>query len=704
MSLLGALKTLTTIDVDQFNTYWRQHIRNDNELEQATDTLLQQLSLDEKLAQLHGDGGLLSLIKLGIYVMGLKRFPNMYAGYNPSRRIPPLSFSDGPRGVVIGRATAFPAASLRGASFDTALEREIGQAIGRELRASHANYYGGLCVNLLRHPAWGRAQETFGEDSYHLAAMGTATMQGVQHAGAMVCAKHFAVNSIENSRFYLDVSLDEQTLHEVYLPHFKALVDAGVDSLMSAYNQVNGEFCGHSAPLLDDILRQQWHFKGFVSSDWLWGIYHTVKPALAGMEVEMPVARYYGRRLRRAVKQGQISELQIDQLARRVLRGKLHWASRAESAPSRTVIACAEHQQLAERAAQESIVLLQNRAQTLPLANSARVLLLGALAEHSNLGDFGSSRVSPPTVTTIKDALLEHFPNARYSDSNDPEHIRQLAQDADCVVVVAGYLPEQEGENLVSNHRYQPEKTSAVTRGGDRQDLHLPADQAALLDAATAAHPQTIAAIVSGSAVYLDRWREQLTGIFWLGYPGMRGGSAFAKLLSGAANPCGHLPFVMPTEHNTLPPFDRHAPCAHYGYFHGYALLDHLQQQPAFHFGHGLSYSDFTLDDVQLKVSEQQIRVRGLVRNRSERAGKVVVQCYISQAATRSHYLPVKRLAGFCKLTTAGMSDSAFEIHIETSQLARFIDGHWQCEPGAYRALLGFSANPQQLLPLDFTR
>ena len=182
--------------------------------------------------------------------------------------LPGIPFSDGPRGVVVDRATCFPVSIGRGASWDRDLEERIGEAIGAELRAVGADLYGGVCVNLLRHPGWGRSQETYGEDPHHVGELGAALTRGVQRH-AMACVKHFACNSIENSRFKVDVTVDETALHEVYLRQFKKIVSGGVASVMSAYNSVNGEWCGENWALLTDILRREWGFGGFVISDWI---------------------------------------------------------------------------------------------------------------------------------------------------------------------------------------------------------------------------------------------------------------------------------------------------------------------------------------------------------------------------------------------------------------------------------------------------
>jgi beta-glucosidase len=236
----GALETATALTSDQIET--RAH------------ELLAQLTLDEKLGLMDGDTpfwpGLAEMLAPGGYASR-----PWVAGAVPRLGISGIRFVDGPRGIIMKGATTFPVSMARGASWDPALEERIGDAIGKELRALGGNFFGGVCINLLRHPAWGRAQETYGEDSRHLGAMGAALARGVQRH-VMACVKHYALNSMENARFKIDATIEPRALHEVYLAHFKSVVDAGVASVMSAYNSVNGEWCGQNRSLLTDILKE----------------------------------------------------------------------------------------------------------------------------------------------------------------------------------------------------------------------------------------------------------------------------------------------------------------------------------------------------------------------------------------------------------------------------------------------------------------
>ncbi len=699
-------------DITAFRSRWPRYT-DETALTETVNGLLQRMTLREKIAQMSGDGGNAVLIKLGIYVLLLKRFPNMYSGWNPYLGIPPLSFTDGPRGIVIGNATCFPVAMLRGASWDPALEQRIGVAIGAEVRATGANYFAGLCVNLLRHPAWGRAQETYGEDSHHLGAMGVALMQGVQSQHVMVCAKHFAVNSIENSRFYLNVTVNEQTLHDVYLPHFKTLVDAGVDSLMSAYNQLNGEYCGHSTVLLHDILREQWGFTGFVSSDWLWGIYDTAPPANAGMDIEMPRAHFYGKRLWKAVRRGAVPLAVIDASVRRILTAKLRWlTSLPDKAPDARVIACESHRQLARESAEHSMVLLQNNG-VLPLSTNAlqgkTLVVIGELAAEPCLGDHGSSRVSPPYTVTLLDGLQQLAGNAitvLYCDGKDVSAAQQLAKTADAVVLVVGLHADDEGENLTSNRK--PVANPKVPRGGDRTSLTLPAEQETLITAVCAANAKTVVSVIAGSAVIMHNWQHAPAAILWAGYPGMEGGHAFARLLFGDVNPGGKLPFTIPAEATQLPAFDCWAPSAHYSYCHGYTLMDQREQIPAFAFGFGLSYTTFALEnmvmlekhiDVQPEVDSVSVQLT--LTNTGNCDGTEVIQCYIGKTDS----IPIKRLCAFEKVWLAAGEQKTLTLHIPLQKLTRYdVDMKTMVlAPGHYHVWVGSSSRTEDLQKTGFS-
>lgn len=696
---------------------WRDR-RLHKTLDQLTDETLASMSLSEKVAQLSGDGGPQFLLRLGFNVLLLGRFPNTYAGRNDRLRIPPFSFSDGPRGVVIGRATCFPVAIARAASWDVNLEQRVGHVIGQEVRAVGANYFGGLCINLLRHPAWGRAQECYGEDPYLTGAMGASLLQSVQRHHVMVCAKHFAANSIENSRFYVDTQVDRRTLHEVYFPHFKKCVDAGVASLMSAYNKVNGEYCGHHEYLLNEVLRKQWGFKGFVSSDWLWGIYETRKPVVAGMDVEMPYARHFGKKLVKAVQGGSVDEKWVHRNARRVLRTKLDFISRPDvQAYETSLLACDGHRALAQEVAEKSMVLLKNNDQLLPLDKNRikKIAVIGALAKEKNIGDHGSSRVSPPYVVSLLTGLRDYAHQQQgleilFDDGKNIHLSSALARKVDVVIVVAGYRHNDEGENLASNH--QPGGRHKPAIGGDRPSLSLHQADIELIRHVADSNSNIIVTLVGGSAIITSEWDEKVKSIVLAWYPGMEGGHAWARILFGEVNPSGKLPFSIPKNENDLVSFDPFAVSARYDYYHGYTHLAKYHIEPAYPFGFGLGYTTFnymmlTLDLQEwlsdAKGEDRTLTVGVQVKNTGDCAGEEVVQLYVDFTAVAKK-TGIERhprlLRGFQKILLAPAEELVISFELSLEDLKRFdpVTESWVLDEGEYTIMAGPSSDARTML------
>ncbi|MET0366441.1 MAG: glycoside hydrolase family 3 N-terminal domain-containing protein, partial [Sphingobium sp.] len=322
------------------------------------DAIIADLTLPEKVGMMSGTGFFAALGE-DDRVWGARPYR---AGSGVERLgIPPLWFTDGPRGVTRTGSTCFPCTMARGATFDADLEHRVGQVMGIEARAQDCTFSGAVCINLLRHPAWGRAQETYGEDPWHLGVMGAAMGTGIQTHNIVGTVKHLAVNSMENARFKVDVRVDERALHEVYLPHFKYCLDAGIATVMTAYNKVNGEYCGQNHALLTDILRGEWRFEGFVHSDWVRGV-HKVYGAAAGLDVENPEPLVFGQSLIAAVEDGTVAPFVVDRACRRILTTQLRFARAEDPLPAypADLIACAPHRALALEAAEKCAVLLEN--------------------------------------------------------------------------------------------------------------------------------------------------------------------------------------------------------------------------------------------------------------------------------------------------------------------------------------------------------
>jgi beta-glucosidase len=664
--------------------------------------LLAQMTLREKVKQMSGD---IPYLTGGPAMARAYNTEPIPAGENLRLGIPGIRFSDGPRGVVMYHSTCFPVSMARGASWDVELEQRIGDAIGVEARAQGANFFGGVCINLLRHPAWGRAQETYGEDPHHLGEMGAALVRGVQRH-IMACVKHYACNSIERARFKVNVQADERVLHEVYLPHFKRCVEEGAASVMSAYNKVNGEYCGHNHRLLTGILKEEWGFEGFVVSDFVYGIRDGKAAALAGLDIEMPFSMHYGRKLERLVRKGEVPEAVIEAAVLRILRQKLRFSRIGE--PGRyqqEVVASPQHRALAREAAEKSAVLLQNDPlegkPLLPIEPAIRrIALLGKLAVTPNTGDEGSSMVRPLEVVTPLEGLRRRAPHLElvYVDGSDLAKAAEAARTSDLAILVVGYTHADEGEYVA------PVPLIAKGKGGDRSSLRLSRRDEELILRTVAANPSTVVVIEGGSAVISEAWRERVPAILMLWYPGMEGGNALANLLFGDANPSGKLPCVFPRSADQLPFFDADANEIEYGLYHGYRLMDKQEQTPAFAFGYGLSYTTFTLSELRIGRkaigAQETLQISLRVRNTGPRPGAEVVQLYAGCKGS-AYDRPVKELKGFQKVMLQPGEERQVIFTLPARALAVWEDG-WVIEPGNYRLWVGTSSRPQDLLERVF--
>lgn len=679
---------------------------DDEDLGVWVERLLVQMTLDDKLEQLSGDVGPRRFMwQYGLRLVAGRGAPLVYAGRHARLGIPPLGFADGPRGVAVGQGrTCFPVTLARGASWDRALEERIGEAMARELRAIGANYSAAVCVNVLRHPGWGRAQETYGEDPYHLGQLGVALTRGLQRHNVMACVKHFALNSIECSRFYVDVAVDERTLREVYLPAFRAVVQqGGAASVMSAYNKVRGEHCGHARWLLTDILRHDWGFTGFVSSDWIHGIHDGAAALRAGMDVEMPSRRHFGPGLRRAVERGEVPVEQVDAAVRRVLRTRLRFATAPDPEPYPiAAVGGPAHAALAREAAEASAVLVRNDG-LLPLpASVTRLAVIGRLASLPSTGDRGSSAVRPPHVITPRAGLREYL-RARGGQLVRPvrpglEAAVEAARQAEVAVVVVGLSHHDEGEYLVWDPQARADARRMPLFGGpgDRVELGLRPRDVALVRATVRANPRTVV-VVMGSAVAPWGWLEEPAAVLYTFYPGMEGGRALARLLFGDVSPSGKLPFAIPAAPWDLPPFDPRAEHVEYGPRHGYTKLDAEGRPALLPFGYGLSYTTFVIDQLRVITPTLRrgdpLRVEVRVRNTGSRAGAEVVQLYLGVPGS-AYERPVKLLRGFEKVWLEPQEIRRVTFEIPAQGLAYWDEREhaWRVEATTHEVYVGNSA------------
>lgn len=612
----------------------------------------------------------------------------------PRLGIPGIRFVDGSRGIRFEGSTCFPAAMARGASWDPALEQRVGEAIGYEGRAQGANFFAGVCVNVLRHPRWGRSQETFGEDPHHLGRMGVAVVTGVQHH-MMACAKHLAGNSIDRSRHYVDVRMNERTLREIYLPHFQDCVNAGVASIMSAYNSLNGEQCGHSKHLLKEILKGEWGFLGLVISDFGLGIKKTVPAANAGCDVEMDRRRHYGFKLKLAVKNGRVPMENIDDAVRRNVREQLRFLpleSRKDYDLAK--VGGKEHAALAREVEQKSLVLLKNENQALPLERGKikTIALIGELADTLNLGDTGSTWVTPPYAITPLQGITRAAGSEIkiiHQTGQDLESARQAAAQADAVVVVTGITRKDEGE------------------GFDRKGLGLAPREEELILAMAEANARCVVVLEGGGAITMERWRDRAAAIIMAWYPGMEGGNAIADALFGDINPSGKLPIVFPKSEDQLYPFDNVSKLVEYGYYHGYRYFDRQGLEPAFPFGFGLSYTQYKYGN--LKLSAKKISKAGTIlasvdiTNIGGRPGEEIAQLYVGCQGSRVDR-PVKDLKAFAKVYLKPGETKTAQLEVPVEKLGYYDDGSgkWMVEEMEYLVYVGPSSKKESLLTDSF--
>ena len=624
--------------------------------------------------------------------------------------IPGLAFVDGPRGSVVGPATCFPVSMARGATFDPDLEEAIGEAIGAEMRAVGATFTGAVCMNLLRHPAWGRAQETYGEDPHHVGSMAVAFTRGLQRY-VMACAKHFALNSMENARFSVDITCDDRALHEVYLPHFRRVAQAGVAAFMSAYNSVNGTWCGDNADLLTAVLRDEWGWNGFVITDFIWGLRDPIGSVGAGCDIEMPFRQQRAQVLADAVGDGRLDEADVDRAATRVVTTLLCFGALLDATVDTTVLASRPHRELAHRAAVGSTVLLANR-DALPIAPGSlrKVTVLGRLARMANLGDGGSSDVHPPAVVTPLDGLRDALVGVDVlHDDEDPS----LAGGADVTIVVVGCTRFDEGEfiDMATTgellHLFPPvgpetvgltapasagapgaDSVTEFTSGGDRRTLRLSSHDEALVAGAVAhATGPVIVAVMGGSAIVMP-WLEDVDAVLQIWYPGMEGGRALADVIVGRAEPGGRLPFALPRDEADLVDFDPDATAVTYDLFHGQWHLDRTGRTAHRPFGFGLGYTTIVVTGATLI---DQRRVEAEVTNSGRRDGSTVV--FVFAGLPRSAFeRPLRRLVGFRRVVVGPGASTRVTIPLDWSMLDIRAQGAWHTESGRYEVHVGTSA------------
>ena len=685
--------------------------------------LVKQMTLNEKIDQMYGEKMYESMPKFFGNFIFKQRFPHIYVGRNERLNIPPWVLSDGPRGARvldkdIKAVTTFPVAMARAATWNTNLEYRVHDVISKEMRANKTNYAATPCINLLRHPGWGRAQETYGEDPWLLGEFGVAAVKGIEKNNVMACPKHFALNSIENSRWVIDVSVDERTLREVYLPHFKKVIQEGKPaSIMSAYNKVRGKYSGSNEELLKKILKNEWGFNGFISTDWMYGIYDGIEAINAGLNVEMPWQDEYSySTIINGLEEGEINESDINEIVLSTLKTRLKYAYSFDSINySHDLILNESHIDLAREVAEESMVLVKNQ-NILPfdIGENLKIGVIGRLADTENTGDLGSSNSNPPYVITpfqgIKNYHLNYNNEVYLDKANDLKKSIELAKELDQVILIVGYDYSDEGEYIMS--RGQMLKSAEAKKligakgvGGDRLSLKLREDDEILIEEISKVNDNIVVVYIGGSAIDMSRWEKNVPSIVFSWYSGMEGGNALAKIIYGDVNPSGKLPFTIARNSSDYPYFNPYTDTITYGYYHGYSLFEKYKKEIAYPFGHGLSYSDFKYENFNLtnnSLGDSILFFSVDLTNISDIGGKEILQFYVGFENSEIER-PLKLLRDFKKVYLKAGEKKSINFKINKNDLSYYNTEKkkWMNENIEYNFYVGSSSEKNKLLKIS---
>ncbi len=637
-----------------------------------------------------------------------------------------------------GKATVYPQAIGLAATWDTDLITRIGTAISDEGRAMFhaaekrgiAKQYGGLTywtpnINIFRDPRWGRGQETYGEDPFLTSRIGVSLVKGVQgdhpkYLKAGACGKHFVVHSgPEGLRHEFNAIASKKDMYETYLFAFRELVDAGVESIMCAYNRTNDEACCGSNTLLQEILRSEWGFKGHIVSDCgaLHDLYqgHGVSSnpveaaALAlksGVNVNCGDTYSY---LKQAVEEGLVTEEEIDASLAYLLRSRFRLGlfDPPEMVPftsiSTDVINCDEHQTLAREAAQKCIVMLKNDNNVLPLSKETEyVYVLGPNATNLDVmlgnyyglsGDMSTvlegivGKMEPGTFIEYRPACLLDRETINPSD-----WATGGAQKADAIIAVMGISPlleGEEGESLLS-----PTK-------GDRFDIRLPDNQVNQIKKLREGNEKPIILVLTGgSPIDISEVADLVDAILFIWYPGEQGGNAVGDVIFGDANPSGRLPITFPKSIEDLPPYEDYSLAGR--------TYRYMTKDPMYPFGFGLSYADFSYEAVDVDIlsinAGEEINIEVSIKNNGDMAGEEVVQLYVTDLEA-SVDVPISSLKGFQRVLLEPGESKQVSFTVDEKMLQMVNEeGLSILEPGEFRISIGGSSPGTRSLGLGASK
>ncbi|TFG09916.1 glycosyl hydrolase [Candidatus Heimdallarchaeota archaeon] len=675
---------------------------SNKKIEQKIDSLLNELTLDEKF-------------KL---MVGFFRFQT-----NTIKRLGIKTFkmTDGPLGIaqhssMLRKNTRFAAGISLAASWNRELAYECGEAIAREARSINRLCVLGPGINIGRTPFCGRTYEYFSEDPYLTKEMSIPYVKGMQSQRVAACPKHYVANNQETNRLVVNANIDERTLHEIYLRAFKETVEeADPWTIMTSYNQVNGEYVHGSAKLLKSTLFEKWDFNGFVMTDW-WATEHrdvdkgepeqptTTQAIKAGLSLEMPVPILYEEDiLREEFGKGNFTEEDIDELIRRLLRiyYKVGMFEEEDNLP-KGERNTKRHQNLARRMAEESIVLLKNENNILPI-NIEKTKKIAVLGPNLNkkLYSFlmgGAAAVNPPYEITPLKGLREKC-KGKIKLTSDPAT-------ADYVLLFMGLNHESPAKLMGSKIKEMKEEYGNESENYDRIQLGLSETQINLIKKTVKINPQTIVILFNANPVAME-WLEDIPAVLEVWYPGMEGGKAIANVLFGDINPSGKIPWTFPKKiedspaHKSTRTFPGENLQVYYdeGIYVGYRYFEKEGIEPLFPFGYGLSYTSFELRDAKcdkdvLKSLGDSLHVMVKIKNTGRCEGSEVVQVY-AQTHNSSVDRPIKELVGFQKVRLKPDEIKEIKVLIKAKDLA-FYDiktKNWKVDEGKITLHIGTSSD-----------
>lgn len=707
----------TVNDSAQTEEYQGKEISTEHDAE--IDKLISQMTIEEKIGMLHGN----SMFSNG----GVKRLG-----------IPELKMADGPLGVreEISRdnwapagltndfATYYPAGGGLAATWNTEMAHTFGNSLGEELRARDKDMLLSPAINMVRTPLGGRTYEYMSEDPFLNKKIAVPLIVGLQEKDVMACVKHYAANNQETNRDFVDVQIDERALREIYLPAFEASVkEAKSYSIMGAYNKFRGEYLCENDYMLNKILRDEWGFKGIVVSDWA-AVHSTGKSLKNGLDIEMGTPKPFNEffladKLIAAVKSGEVSEAEINLHVKRILRVLYQVKAMGGGTRAKGSIATEAHYQDAYKIAAESVVLLKNENNALPLKLDGvkSIAVIGNNATKKNaLGGFGAGVKTKREVTPLE-GLKNRLPSSikinyaegyleRYEEKNkgnlgnitstgpvtidqlDPAKVQEAveaAKNSDVAIIFAG-----------SNRDYE-------TEASDRRDLHLPFGQEELIKKVLAVNPKTIVVMIAGAPFDVNEVSKKTSALVWSWFNGSEGGNALADVLLGKVNPSGKLPWTMPKNIMDSPAHATNSfpggKTVNYaeGILIGYRWFDTKNIAPLYPFGYGLSYTTFAFENAKTdKTSYAQsdvIEVSVEVKNTGKTDGKEVVQLYTSKPDSKITRA-AQELKGFKKTDVKAGNSNTVTIKVPVKELAYYdvAAKKWTVEPGKYTLKIGTSS------------